>query len=104
MPTANEAVGSIISLDKLFEEKSHNHVVSDDDTALSRTTKNLSLSVTSPTEQSKLDSNDEFESIHLTQEPIDASPAKLLPSYSDTRQDDDVDFQPLTGKPYDNHV
>lgn len=95
--TAHEAVGSIISLNKLFEEKSHNQIVSDDDKPIQCSTKN-SLSL-------KIDNNDD-ESAHLTQDSMDSSPTKLLPHYSDTRQDDDVDFQPLTGKSqsYDNHV
>ncbi|KAK0163264.1 hypothetical protein PV327_006965 [Microctonus hyperodae] len=97
--TVNDIVGSIISLDKLFEEKPHQQVVGEGDATTPMSSDNSASSVSSPTEPTKSTNLEESESNHLTQNSTDSTThPKLLADYSDTRQDDDIDFRPVNGK------
>ncbi|KAK0158530.1 hypothetical protein PV328_009522 [Microctonus aethiopoides] len=97
--TVNDIVGSIISLDKLFEEKPHHQVLGEGDATTPMSTDNSASSISSPTEPTKSTNLEESESNHLTQNSTDSAVhPKLLADYSDTRQDDDIDFRPVNGK------
>lgn len=70
-------------------------------------TEHTPSSISSPTEQTKSTNLEESESTHLTQGSTDTTNhSKLLADFSDTRQDDDVEFRPLNSKfeSNDRHV
>ncbi|CAD6227422.1 GSCOCG00001103001-RA-CDS, partial [Cotesia congregata] len=105
--TVNDIVGSIISLDKLFEEKPQHLNLAENDAMTQNSTEHTPSSISSPTEQTKSTNLEESESTHLTQGSMDTTNhSKLLADFSDTRQDDDVEFRPLNSKfeSNDRHV
>ncbi|XP_044582152.1 solute carrier organic anion transporter family member 5A1 isoform X1 [Cotesia glomerata] len=105
--TVNDIVGSIISLDKLFEEKPQHLNLAENDAMTQNSTEHTPSSISSPTEQTKSTNLEESESTHLTHGSTDTTNhSKLLADFSDTRQDDDVEFRPLNSKfeSNDRHV
>ncbi|XP_015110439.1 solute carrier organic anion transporter family member 5A1 [Diachasma alloeum] len=83
--TVNDLIGSIISLDKLFEEKPSNQNNPDNDQVTCNSPSNTQSSISSPTEPTKSTNIEESESAQLTQGSVDStSHPKLLPDYSDT--------------------
>lgn len=110
--TVNEFVGSIISLDKLFEEKPHHHNMVEDGIIPNSETATPS-SVSSPTEPTKSTNLEETGSSNQTQDSTESanrSKSAMDVEVPDTRQaplaleEPDVEVKPLTGKPMENHA
>ncbi|XP_043673472.1 solute carrier organic anion transporter family member 5A1 isoform X3 [Vespula pensylvanica] len=106
--TVNEFVGSIISLDKLFEEKPHQHNLGDGDVNSPSSDGLTPSSVSSPTEPTKSTNLEETESSNHTQESNEtANRSKNVMDVDvpDTRQsapfathEQEVDTKPSIGK------
>ncbi|XP_024222372.1 solute carrier organic anion transporter family member 3A1 isoform X2 [Bombus vosnesenskii] len=114
--TVNEFVGSIISLDKLFEEKPHLHSVGDGDGTSPNSELPTPSSISSPTEPTKSTNLEDTGSSNQTQDSTEiGSRSKNAMDVDDidvpdTRQaplaleEPDTEVKPLTGKPSDKLV
>lgn len=106
----NELVGSIISLDKLFEEKPHHHNLGEGDVTSPSSDAPTPSSVSSPTEPTKSTNLEETESSNHTQFSTETTDlhSKDSTEVSDTRQsalvneDLDVEIKSSIGKMVDH--
>ncbi|KZC09501.1 PREDICTED: solute carrier organic anion transporter family member 5A1 [Dufourea novaeangliae] len=107
--TVNEFVGSIISLDKLFEEKPHHHNTTEGDDGGTAPNSEMATpsSISSPTEPTKSTNLEETGSSNQTQDSTESasrSKSAMDVDVPDTRQaplaieEPDVEVKPLTGK------
>ncbi|XP_012149135.1 solute carrier organic anion transporter family member 3A1 isoform X4 [Megachile rotundata] len=103
--TVNEFVGSIISLDKLFEEKPHHHNTGDGDGVTPNSELHTPSSISSPTEPTKSTNLEETSSSNQTQdstETANRSKNATIVDVPDTRQaplaieEPDTEVKPLT--------
>ncbi|XP_015600902.1 solute carrier organic anion transporter family member 3A1 [Cephus cinctus] len=84
--TVNEVIGSIISLDKLFEEKPNHHNLGEGDTTSPSSEAPTPSSISSPTDPTKSTNLEETESSNNTQDSLEANTqSKESMEASDTR-------------------
>ncbi|KAF3424423.1 hypothetical protein E2986_11215 [Frieseomelitta varia] len=111
--TVNEFVGSIISLDKLFEEKPHHHNAGDGDGTCPNSELPTPSSISSPTEPTKSTNLEDTGSSNQTQDSTETgnrSKNSMDVDVPDTRQaplameELDAEVKPLTGKSVDKHA